>query len=292
MNERAGSVEAKAEYATKPEESLCVLALHKAAANAIQIDGSADVEAPECAFMANSPTVAQAVYFKGSGRTVGKSFCAVGDHTISGGRTVWPAPMDFCPPVLDPFADWTPPKEGPCDFRSKRDFIVSALGEVRLQPGHYCTRVDVSANTIVLEPGSYFFSDSVTFNASQTVTGNNVYLQFTDQSTEFRMNGSANVTLTKTANTKLRDIVIYIDPASQITPGLFVSGNADLALVGAIYAPKHDVYLTGRTTLYGTGIQTAIIASKVYLSGNTFVAIDPLPSMEKIGDAVAVRLIK
>ena len=289
---RTGRVDATAVYSSEPESDLCVLALHEKAANTIMIDGSADVDAPDCSFMANSPTVAQAVYFKGSGKTVGKSFCAVGDHTTNGSRTVTPPPQDFCTPVLDPFADWTPPKAGPCDYRNKREFVIRTTSEVRLNPGHYCVQLDIQASRIVLEPGYYFFSDDVIFNASDQVFGGGVYLQFTKDSTELSITGGASIKLTKLNDKKLRDILFYIDPASTISPGLKLTGNADISLLGAIYAPGHDVYMTGRTSLYGNGVQTAIVASKIYLSGNNYFVIKPLTGMDSSPGSEVVRLVE
>jgi Flp pilus assembly protein TadG len=82
---------------------LCILALNKTAAQALEIQGTADVVAPSCAVWVNSNSNS-ALYLNGNATLTAKSVCVTGAYT---GTAYTPKPMtgaEACPVYADPLA--------------------------------------------------------------------------------------------------------------------------------------------------------------------------------------------
>lgn len=279
--------------------NVCVLALDPYRINAVYMKGSGQVAAPKCWFWANSSVQSQAMMFQGSFQSVAAGYCSAGDHLIQS-ALVSPKPTDFCDPVADPFADWTPPlMPATCNYGVQDGAIVGMTlnisGTVTLSPGRYCGPIKVNGGNVVLQPGRYFFSDgTVTFSTSGEIVGEAVYLHFGGSVPNYSITASTALRLYATTDARLQRIVIYKEPTFGGKSKSSATGNSDTYIDGAIYLPGDDFLLAGNTKVHADKAETSIVALGVEIQGNTYFEITPDPDFQAQGDfrtVTAVRLL-
>src|SRR5947209_3768764 len=120
----------------------CVMALNRTAQSALQLTGNASItiNAPKCVVQVNSSS-SRGVDMNGNTRIQSVENCFVGGISTVGNSTISPAPDSTCKPIPDPFAYYSPPTVGACNFTT---YQLSGNQTVTLQPRVYCAGMNFS----------------------------------------------------------------------------------------------------------------------------------------------------
>jgi hypothetical protein len=140
-------------------------------------------------------------------------------------------------------------------------------GARMLSPGYYGSGVSISGNaSVTLRPGTYIIGGSGFTLTSGSVVGAGVTLVMLNGT--LNLGGNGLVQLSAQATGPLANVVIC-QPASN-TNQLSMSGNDNMFVAGAIYAPGALVNLVGTSSAEADGPMMGyiVIANTVRLAGN------------------------
>ena len=228
----------------------CVISL-ASSGKGVEVQGSAQVDLG-CGTSANSPD-GIAVDLSGSSLLKSNPVSAVGgiDYAagnVQAGTTMLP----FGLKVEDPLASRMLAVPGglACTGQSGR---VQPKEEVTLNPGRFCSGMDLKGD-VTLSPGVYVIDgDSLTINSGAKVTGEGVTFVLTGSSptsiATVSINGGADVDIsapTTTQDATWAGILFFQDPAGPATHS--INGGADLRFEGIVYMPTGDLSFSGGST--------------------------------------------
>lgn len=169
----AVSVEAVA-MSVGGEYPLCLVTLDESAQHSMQFSTRTRVEAPGCAFYANS-TNHRAVHIQGNSRLEAALVCAAGGIATTGAFTSSAHRETDCPPVADPLRSRSLPTPGTCTL----DGATRIADRRVLVPGTYCGDITLRAGAdVALQAGSYVFSGTLKVEDGARLTGEEVSLHF------------------------------------------------------------------------------------------------------------------
>ncbi len=248
---------------------ICVLGLNGMDNGAMDMNGTPQFTAKDCATQANSNSR--------SGLTQeGKPVARAAQFGVSGGHKgdhFSPPPVDGVKPVPDPFASIPFPALSKC---------VPGSGTIKkddtLHPGTYCggLHIDGSGIKVTLTPGVYIMKDGPLWVDSQaTVTGNDVMIAFTGKDSTLRLWGGAAMQVTSPKTGTYANMQFMQDRMDLDSRGLWVSigGTANLQYDGTAYFPMQNIWIFGNSVVNGNSPTVAMVGDKVWLQGSAEVNI-------------------
>jgi hypothetical protein len=250
----------------------CILALNPTASNAIQMQGTADIVAPDCAVHANS-TAAVAVSTSGSAAINAGDICAAGGFQGSG---YTPAPRPGCSSLLDPFPGVIEPM---VDAAVRPDFsgcngtaqAAGPNGNVPLVPIRICGTLHVYANTTVtMAPGIYYYM-SIDVHSGSVLQGTDVTIILFGPDSWLNIQGGASITLKAPTTGPTAGIVIAQDPRSlraNASQDNTIIGGGLLEPEGMIYLPGRELLVTGAGKIADTVGAFAVVVDHLVMQGN------------------------
>ncbi len=249
-------------------DSLCILALDRAAPGAIDLNGSAIVNVAGCAVQANSLDI-QAMEVSGtSSLTAGCVYSSGGVYGELKMRvtecdkinTDWRA-------MPDPYADVTAPASVaamPCKTPTK-----TGKQSLFLEAGRYCKTFS-AMDYAELEEGGVFIFDGASIDlksASSFLYGRNVTLIFMNGGMIGMPTGGM-MDLTAGTSGDYAGILMYSDPLTSPSDlNIKITGHADSRLEGVLYFPNQPVEYAGGSSSASTC--THLIARTISLTGNS-----------------------
>ncbi len=234
----------------------CILALSPSASKAADFAGNSSLTLDGCTVMSDS-IAANAVNVQGSADVTVPCMYAVGGASLGGttNLTACPAVKTSQPPVGDPYSSLVmPPVSGNCKNQG---------GGGTLNAGHFCSLS--LKNSVSLNPGVYVIDGgSLSVNANANVTGSGVTFYLVNGAT-VSMNGNSDVQLSAPTTGTYAGFLFISDRSN--TGGITINGDSTSSMTGVIYAPDASVSYIGNFA--GTNGCTQIVAQTVSWSGST-----------------------
>jgi len=280
----------------------CILGINHANADGTDlISGSAYVDAPDCALVANG-TDSQAIDVQDSGATV-KAYSLISSGGCSGctgsNVTLTRAYQAYQPPTPDPFAAIQqlalPTFSGancassPVPYETAGQAFCN--GTLKVNNG---SKIPVN-----LTPGTYFFYNSSLDMEGGTLEcttctpgGAGVTLIFTGSSAAnigtIKITGNATVNLnapyTNAYNSAFNGVLLYMDARALESSGCgnapaIINGSVGSVFTGALYLPSVNICYSGNMTS-GQTLATncfAVVANDIHFTGNSGLSVDGCP---------------
>jgi Flp pilus assembly protein TadG len=262
----------------------CVMALNPTAQAALQLTGNASItiNAPKCVIQVNSKDF-DAVDMTGNAYIKSVENCFVGRLRTVGNATITPQPDPICQPIPDPFAAYSRPPIGGCDYT---DFKVSGNKTLTLQPGVYCGGMNFSGPVnITFAAGLYVIKDGAITESGGNFTGSGVSMFLTGQGASVQLSGQANWHIVAPTGGYLPGFVIFLDPSGP--SGLAadfssLSGQSELYFEGIIYLPRQQVTVSGGALAFAPSPYTSYIGDTLRFVGNGELVINNDTSLTKL----------
>ncbi len=253
---------------------VCVLALDPTGERAIEFKDQAIYSSPACSVQVNS-TNNLAIVSDVLTPPVAKSFCVGG---LSRGAFS-PYIKHACSPIADPYANLTPPEDGPCQSIK---FINK--GTTVLAPGTYCNGLRIQSGTIEFQPGVYIVkSGRLEFRKGVVAVGNDVTFVL-KEGAHIEIEKDANVTLKAPGSGPYAGLVFYQVPnipkvgkkPDFPTGTSTITSGGGLSLIGTAYLPSHTLMINSDSPVASQSPATSFIAYRLQLAGksNTQVHVD------------------
>lgn len=237
----------------------CIYALNPTASRALNGNGSAVVQATDCAIYVNSDATDA---LANSGTISASHICVVGSHTGTG---YTPAPQDNCPVVADPFLAVPIPAYGVCNHTN-----LSLNTDATLDPGVYCGGIQVSGNAqVTLNSGIYHLVDgAMKVTSGGSVEGTEVaFVLHGTASVDIAGNGAVVTTPPLTGDAA--GFSIMQDRNAPLGETSKISGEGRFEFPGIIYMPRQTLEIAGRAEgNVNTPTYAAIVADKIIVSGS------------------------
>jgi Flp pilus assembly protein TadG len=264
------SVSARAALAGT-QERFCMLSLYDGNDAGIRFSGTNQTTL-DCGVMANS-TSKEAISFDGGATLEAVVAAAVGDLDGTGGNFLAPTKLSpYSIAQADPLAGLKNPDEVG-DSDACKSIKVKALIKKILGPGCY-KELDLNGDVTLL-PGTYYINEGdVKFGSKSKVLGMGVTIVLTGEDGDagtIKWDGGASVNLSSSAFGDYPGVLFYRDRRAK-KDEIQISGNSNLQLTGAIYAPNSDIKMTGGANLNVECLQ--LIARQIRLAGNVNVTSD------------------
>lgn len=254
------TVAARAVAYTGGSSNACVYVLNGTAKDAMQLQGSFDVSAPQCGVIVNSNSP-DALQFTGGGGTLTAGSIGVvgGDGGQTGDST--PAPVLGIAQQSDPLAGLVPPTPTGCVTPSGGNLTGT------LTAGCYSAPAGgtLTINNATLGSGTYVLEGNVNLTGSVTSGGGGTTLDIVDGA------------LTEGTNTVLHLVapapgtgpyggIVIMEPAPNANAMVFDFGSSSGLIDGIIYAPDAELVLddSGGDTSGGLQLITDLIVNTLY----------------------------
>ena len=232
---------------TAQQSKLCLLSLANSSIGGIYIHNGSYIDAVDCVFYSNSIHKRAVILSKGS-TIKANLICAKGGIDNDASTLVGVVTSD-CPVQTDPLATKpAPPKPLVC-----KDTGLKIKSQTRtLDPGHYCSGIDISLGSrVTLNPGVYFFSNGdLRVRDTSELIGNGVTLVFTDAKAFFRFEDDALVKISAPTTGLTAGMLIWELP----TPGSLPPAGTTVPVAGAKLkdTSKHRISASRAYQLTGT----------------------------------------
>ncbi|MER2266264.1 pilus assembly protein TadG-related protein [Methylobacterium oxalidis] len=254
------SAQAIATLTTTSDGPACVYALDEKNPDTLTIAGSTSVSLG-CGARAKSSSPTAISSQGNAARMSATSVCQA--------RTPAQNPRGFNPsvstcglPTADPFASLAEPTPTNC----KAGGTLTGT----LTPGCYIGSVTFRGD-VTLAAGTYYFQGvDLKINSNANISGSGVTL-FLDASSSLDITGNPAIKLSAPTNGSLSGLAIFQSRAAA-GASLTISGNSDVAINGAIYAPATSMTFTGSGTTTNPARYGSVIAAQVHFSGNSGVS--------------------
>lgn len=231
--------------------------------NALWLQGNARLRIPNGAIIVNSRSD-RALFAKGNASVVAQQIAIVGNYRLQGNASVTPTPLTGQSPVPDPLAHLPPPSTSGLPVFPGR--TIGGNDSAVLQPGVYTGPIRVEGNAqVTLQPGIYILRDGLLVSGNARVQGDGVLIY--NESGRIEVQGNGELRLSAPTSGTYEGITIF-QPAGNTQP-IWLSGNAEFRITGAVYAPRALVHFEGNAD-FQDGM---IIAWRVELHGNPEVRI-------------------
>ena len=279
---------------------VCLMALNPTAWMGLNIQGTADVQALDCAVQVNSNHQV-GMRQTGGSQIAAESFCVHGDYS---GSNYTPTPRRHCMREQDPLADKFAADLASIDVTTCREDnpgVIKGNAEyVVMQPGVYCGGLSIQQGKVRLAAGIHVFRDGeLSISAQSWLAGEGVTILLTgNSSTRITNQAGANFDVSAPTTGPFSGIVIAQDPSSVPTKINEIIGGGYMRFNGILYFPKQPLKITGNGEIGSDSPQFAILADTITIEGNGVLTIKigadykaaglpQLPEMKEI-----VRLVK
>jgi Flp pilus assembly protein TadG len=237
----------------------CIYALNATESSSFHGNGSAMVQATNCAIYVNS-NASDAL--ANSGVISADHICVVGGHT-GGGYT--PEPQDNCPAIADPFLNNSIPAHGACSHNG-----LNLNSDTTLDPGVYCGGLQVSGDArITMNPGVYFVVDGdIKVSSGGSLEGAEVAIVLYGAAS-VDISGSGAVVTTPPVSGEAAGFSIMQDRNAPLGGVSKITGDGRFEFPGIIYMPRQTLEIAGRAAgNINTPTYAAIVADKIVVSGS------------------------
>lgn len=256
---------------------ICLLALSKTEAKAIEVAGTGNLEAVNCSAHANS-THDTALYADGTASAAATMFCTMGGWTGSGFS---PKPKS-CGKVEDPYKNVKMPWVDDCENKNKR--VQKNDGPTTLSAGVYCGGLDIMTHAnVTLNPGLYVIKNGTlkvgsgaTLNVDRDGDGDGDGVTFyMVGASEVDINGGATVDIQAPTSGTYEGFLFIQDKDSEEEDLVStINGGGSIKMVGTIYLPKQKVKITGNGSFGINSPLMPIIADTFLIRGDGIFQID------------------
>ena len=280
----------------------CIYALNPVANEAMQVQGSFEINAPGCGVIVDSKS-SDALYFGGSAGILNASWVGVvgGDGGQTGDSS--PAPVTGAAPISDPLGGLEGPTptnygcstagDGYPGESGSTDTTTTTLTGAIAGPGAgiaVCYQQAVELNNVTLGPGIYVFENGVSTAGSVTTTGATLDVYSGGFST------AANTTLDLVAPTsgQTNGIAVMEPPTNTNTVTLQIGNSTGTfgitgTVTGIIYAPQAELLMndSGGDAQGGVTFNSDIIAGTLYdkttsVTVTSYNAVTPTSPLRKV----------
>lgn len=246
---------------------VCVLALDSSSPQGIEIYGTAQFTARNCAAQANS---SDGTGMRQYGSAVGRArqFGVKGGYSGTG---FFPRPVTGVPVIDDPYAGIPVPPAGACvDIASKLQNTPAVL-----DPGTYCGGIRIMANSrIIMNPGVYVMKDGpFRIDSNSTVTGTEVTVAFTGFDSSLYLGSGAIVDLTSPKSGTYMNIQFFQDKLSSTDAWVTMLGNIKLTFDGVMYFPTQDVWIGGGSIINAKSPSYIFVTEKLWFQDNSVIEV-------------------
>ena len=272
------------------QADMCMVALDKDGGPGLSISGNVDL-IMDCGMAANT-TAANALDINGAANITASTLWTMGDITDNGSGIV---DVDYkfeqASEIDDPYKDLEIPPYGGCDYTNTK----INTGTVTLSPGVYCGGIAVGANaTVTLDTGEYIIDGGdLSITGQGDLNGTDVSLFFTSSSGSdygtVKIAGGGDVTLAAPTSGPNQGLLIYVDrnaPEDSSDMG----GNATGDLQGVVYMPTHTLTFHG-TAGAGDGCLN-LIANRISVVGDVNLTNDCYLAGVENPVSLRVRLVQ
>ena len=274
--------------------NICVISLHEDKGDTIKLDDNAILRGKACSVFSNS-TDPHGIVVNGLASIDSAFICSAGGY--DGPIAAFdPAPVTDCPRRDDPLKDFPEPATGPCDHTDLQ--LPDYRG--RLSPGVYCGGLVVDGTSnIDFAPGIYVMKDGeFQVKGSSRVSGEGTGFFFTGAGSRAMFEDKVNVSLSAPVTGEMAGILFWRSKNATGHGAFEVKSNHVDRLVGTIYLPKSEFYVSVTEEVAEASAYTAIIADQIWLVGrsklvlNTDYAATPVPpppGIARAGEALRLR---
>jgi len=217
----------------------CIYALGTSS-TAINVQG-ATITAPNCGIASNG-----GITLPGATVTASAIGYVIGPYGNNGQSYPEAQPLaevasvDQCPSIPGcAYLKANPPHSGAC-LNANPQYATAQT----MQPGRYCTTLNVTGNSITFNPGVYEFDAGLNANAA-TVTGNGVTLY--NGSTGQLEIQSANINLSAPTSGNTQGVTLYQNAANTTE---FIVQGGTTTISGLMYFPTANVESNGTTNTW------------------------------------------
>jgi uncharacterized membrane protein len=208
--------------------------------NAINVQG-ATITAPNCGIASNG-----GITLPGATVTASAIGYVIGPYSYNGQSYPEAQPLaevasvDQCPSIRGcAYLKANPPHAGAC-LNANPQYASAQV----MQPGRYCTTLNVTGTSITFNPGVYEFDNGLNANASM-VTGNGVTL-YNGTTGQLEIQ-SANINLSAPTSGNTQGVTLYQNPANTTQ---FIVQGGTTKISGLMYFPSANVQSNGATNTW------------------------------------------
>jgi len=246
---------------TLSKTPLCVLQIDQTATVGAVVMDRAVVRAPGCLVQSNS-----AISVTNLGRIEAGSVQAVTGAT----GTISPAASVGALPIQDPFDDLD--LTSPNCVNALENVVHSGNATISLPAGVHCENYRVTGNaTLILEPGEHYFKGQLEFNGNSKLRGNDVVLIF-DPDRAFSFDQKADIRITARQAGPLAGFLIAT--GRNNTKRFTISSNQVRELLGTIYIPGSELYVSSSGNVAQDSAWSVIVAKSLTLANNPVLVIN------------------
>ncbi|WP_181702784.1 TadE/TadG family type IV pilus assembly protein [Chthonobacter albigriseus] len=223
----------------------------------------------DCPVQVNSAH-SKAIYLNANSYVKGSEVNVVGKVFQQGqNATITPTPKTGAPVENDPFASLPDPTDASAACDQTSSILLNSGQSLELNPGVYCGNVTLNSNsTITLKPGIYTFRKQVLLNSGSRISGESVLMFLPTSSSELRMNGQANLSLTGMKSGPYAGMVMF--QSNTIAAGTYkemhFNGDANTKLEGVVYLPRTNLWLNGNTNINVSAAYSGLFVGRMNLN--------------------------
>ncbi|MGQ9521042.1 MAG: pilus assembly protein TadG-related protein [Candidatus Fervidibacter sp.] len=266
---------------SRPQIARGLVVLDPNGGNALLLQGNARLRIPNGVVIVDS-SANDALFVQGNASLIAHQIAVVGNYQIQGNASVIPIPLTGQPPTPDPLAQLSPPDPSGLPVFPGR--TIRGNDAVTLQPGVYEGPVRVEGNAkVILQPGIYILKGGLLVSGNSQIEGEGVLIY--NESGRIEVQGNGKVKLSAQTGGTYEGIVIF-QSRTNAQP-IWLSGNAEFNVTGAIYAPSAQIHFEGNTNLR----DSMVVAYRVGLFGNVEVKIEA-KEPPVAGGEVAIGLVE
>jgi hypothetical protein len=230
----------------------------------IYLNWDAAVESPGCGVHSN-----QSITLEGTSKITGRRIQA--NEAVNGATkdNMKPAAGTGAPIIKDPFASIAFPDHNcpPID-REKDKPVIYSSGENSLPAQIHCFPITVQGNaTLKLAPGDHFFRRTLEVQGPAHLTGEDVFLFFTNSSDLVFSGKSPSVNLIGRKSGDYAGMVLA-DNGKGSDANIRIPGKVVKKLEGVVYSRGGALEVTGEGTAAAESNWTVIVAHQIKATGS------------------------
>jgi hypothetical protein len=241
---------------------ICMLALDQTVNHGLDIDGTTDFHAIDCAVHTNSRSP-DALNQDGGAEGTADVFCAAGGYE---GTNWTPEPYTRCGNVADPFAALPKPITSGCDYHNK----MYINGAHTASPGVYCGGMRALAGAdVTLLPGVYVIKDGdLELQSGANIHGEDVTFYFYGHDAHLNHHSGATIDITAPETGDYRGVAMTQDPNSSQLETSTLSGGPNVRIVGSLHFPTQILEIAGGGDFANISPYMPMIAHSFIVTGN------------------------
>ena len=242
----------------------CIIALNPTMADALYFRGTGDFVASNCSAHADSSD-GSAVTVQGNSTASATGFSAVGGYQVIGGGKFSPTPVAGAAKIGDPFSVSVSTPGGACLSQT----IKKQNGAVTLSPGKYCDIDIQTQGNVTMSAGTYYISGSLAMGSqAELAATSGVTLIFTGSTSVLSMNSGSSIKLYAPQTGQYAGFAVIQDPSVAASVTHNVQGGANTEIRGIWYTKTGKLYVTGGGGFNQTSGYFPMVVDNLEVGGN------------------------